>query len=332
MNKNGITISDVAEALNMSKTTVSRAISGKGRISEATREKVINYIKENNYIPNPMAKGLAQSKTYNICWATPGDAFGMELPFFRNCMQGIFNITSRENYDILICMIYENDISQLKRIVSNRKVDGVILGRTLSGDKGIEFLKKSEIPFVVIGSTDSDDVVQIDNDHVRACRELTSTLIMKGIKKISLVGSGSNHIVNVLRYNGFTEAFKEHKIPIPADMVFMDNRNTADVEKTVERAVKSGADCILCMDDWICSTALFKLIRDEIAIPEEIKIASFYNSPLLEEHPTGITSLQYNPVELGSVAGDTLFKIIKGIPVENKIILGYDILLKASTL
>lgn len=332
MNKNGITISDVAEALNMSKTTVSRAISGKGRISEATREKVMNYIKENNYIPNPMAKGLAQSKTYNICWATPGDALGMELPFFRNCMQGILNSASQEDYDILICLIYENDISQLKRVVSNRKADGVILGRTLEGDKGIEFLKKSEIPFVVIGSTDSDDVVQIDNDHVRACRELTSTLIMKGMKKISLVGSGSNHIVNVLRYNGFTEAFKEHKIPIPADMVFWDNKNNADVVKSVERAVKSGADCILCMDDWICSTALFKLIRDKIAIPEEIKIASFYNSPLLEEHPTGITSLQYNPVELGSVAGDTLFKIIKGIPVENKIILGYDILLKASTL
>lgn len=332
MNKNGITISDVAEALDMSKTTVSRAISGKGRISEATREKVMKYIKENNYIPNPMAKGLAQSKTYNICWATPGDALGMELPFFQNCMQGILNITSRENYDILQCMIYENDISQLKRIVANRKADGVILGRTLIGDKGIEFLKENEIPFVVIGSTDSDDVVQVDNDHVRACRELTSTLIMKGIKKFSLIGSGSNHIVNVLRYNGFTEALKENKIPIPVNLIFMDNKNNADVEKAVERAVKSDAECILCMDDWICSTALFKLIRDKIAVPEKIKIASFYNSPLLSEHPTSVTSLQYNPFELGSVAGDTLFKIIKGKPVENKIILGYEVILKASTL
>ena len=65
MSKN-ITISDVAEALGVSKTTVSRAISGKGRIGEATRQRVMEYITEHDYKPNVIAKGLAQSKTYNI--------------------------------------------------------------------------------------------------------------------------------------------------------------------------------------------------------------------------------------------------------------------------
>ena len=65
-NKN-ITIADVAEALGVSKTTVSRAISGKGRIGEATRERVRAYIEEHDYQPNVIAKGLAQSKTFNIC-------------------------------------------------------------------------------------------------------------------------------------------------------------------------------------------------------------------------------------------------------------------------
>ena len=71
--KNNITIGDVADALGISKTTVSRAISGKGRIGEATRQRVLDYIRENNYKPNPMAKGLADQKTYNICWVVPGD-------------------------------------------------------------------------------------------------------------------------------------------------------------------------------------------------------------------------------------------------------------------
>ena len=62
-----ITIADVAEALGVSKTTVSRAISGKGRIGRETRERVLAYIEEHDYKPNVIAKGLAQSKTYNIC-------------------------------------------------------------------------------------------------------------------------------------------------------------------------------------------------------------------------------------------------------------------------
>ena len=69
-NKN-ITIADVAEALGVSKTTVSRAISGKGRIGEATRERVLAYIEEHDYQPNVIAKGLAQSKTFNICVIMP---------------------------------------------------------------------------------------------------------------------------------------------------------------------------------------------------------------------------------------------------------------------
>ena len=71
-----ITIADVAEALGVSKTTVSRAISGKGRIGRETRERVLAYIEEHDYKPNVIAKGLAQSKTYNICVVMP---FGVHL-------------------------------------------------------------------------------------------------------------------------------------------------------------------------------------------------------------------------------------------------------------
>ena len=69
---NNITISDVAEALGVSKTTVSRAISGKGRIGAATRKRVLEYIQEHDYKPNVIARGLAQSKTFNICVVMPG--------------------------------------------------------------------------------------------------------------------------------------------------------------------------------------------------------------------------------------------------------------------
>ena len=100
-----ITISDVAEALNISKTTVSRAISGKGRIGEETRKKVLDYIETHNYKPSPLAKGLAQSKTYNIGWVMPGDSEVTDLPFFQRCMIGISEAVAYQDYDILLIMV-----------------------------------------------------------------------------------------------------------------------------------------------------------------------------------------------------------------------------------
>ena len=79
MDNKKLTIDDIARELQISKTTVSRAISGKGRIGQETRDKVLRYIKENNYKPSAIARGLAQSKTFNISLVMPGDSSQIRL-------------------------------------------------------------------------------------------------------------------------------------------------------------------------------------------------------------------------------------------------------------
>ena len=150
---NVITISDVAEALGVSKTTVSRAISGKGRIGEATRQKVLAYIEEHDYKPNVIARGLAQSKTFNLCVVMPEDYALVDLPFFQEVITGIQEIAGMNEYDILLCICQENDITGLERVVRNRKVDGIVLLRTFLKDPQIELLLEKKIPFVTTGST-----------------------------------------------------------------------------------------------------------------------------------------------------------------------------------
>ena len=120
---NVITISDVAEALGVSKTTVSRAISGKGRIGEATRQKVLAYIEEHDYKPNVIARGLAQSKTFNLCVVMPEDYALVDLPFFQEVITGIQEIAGMNEYDILLCICQENDIW---RIISCANDFGVL--------------------------------------------------------------------------------------------------------------------------------------------------------------------------------------------------------------
>ena len=257
--KKNITIADVAEALGVSKTTVSRAISGKGRIGQETRDRVLKYIEEHDYKPNVIAKGLAQSKTYNLCVVMPGDYDVVDLTFFQECLFGIQEIAGIMEYDILLSICKNNDISSLERIISNRKVDGVILMRTFVEDRQIEYLQEKKVPFVTIGSSNYTGVIQIDHNHKSACKELTSIILMKGMKRIALIGGDENHVVTQSRLRGFREAYEKMGEVIDPTMLFLNLDNHVVIDKIVEEVLERKAECILCMDDAVCSRVLKKL-------------------------------------------------------------------------
>lgn len=326
-----ITIADVAEALGVSKTTVSRAISGKGRIGKETRNRVLAYIEEHNYKPNVIAKGLAQSKTYNLCVVMPGEYDVVDLTFFQECLFGIQEIAGIMEYDILLSICQTNDISSLERIIANRKVDGAILMRTFVEDAQIEFLQKKNVPFVTIGSSTYPHVVQIDHNHKSACKELTSIILMKNLKKIALIGGDETHVVTQSRLRGFREAYAKMGEEIDESLLFLNLDNHILVDKAVKEALERKVDCILCMDDAVCSRVLKMLREQQIKVPQEVKIASFYNSTILENSVPSITSLSFDAKELGMVACRTLLDLIEGIEVKERTLLSYEVVLKEST-
>ncbi len=331
---NKITINDIAEALGVSKTTVSRAISGKGRIGSETRTRVLNYINEHNYSPNTVAKGLAQSKTYNIGFVIPGNYKIIDVPFFQKCMFSIGETASELDYDVIVASINGNDISHLERLINNHKVDGIILGRTVENDPSIKFLKEKTIPFVTLGTTEIPNVVQIDNDHYSACVELTSLLLLKGISNLGLIGGSKNHIVNHKRYDGFVAAHEKLEREVNYENIFLDVNNMAGIERAVDDMLSNGVRCIVCMDDAICNYVLNKLFRENVLIPQDIKVASFYDSSIMEiNNPAGtaITSIKFNISEMGAIACRTLINLIDGNPVKPVNLLGYNIILKSST-
>lgn len=330
MEKN-ITITDVAEALGVSKTTVSRAISGKGRIGEETRQRVLAYIEEHNYTPNVIARGLAQSKTFNLCVVMPGNYALVDLPFFQEAIMGIQEVAGMMGYDILLCICQENDISGLERIVLNRKVDGVILLRTFVKDAQIELLSDKKIPFVAAGSTTYRNVVQVDNDHESACRELTSYILMRQMKRVALLGGNEHFVVNQSRLRGFTDAFRQMGREVDADLLFMNLESRTFIDRAVDEAMDKGTDCLLCMDDAICSQVLRKLRQDKKKVPRDVRVASFYNSSVLENSIPSITSLAFDAKELGIVACRNLLAQIEGEEVQERTLLSYEVVLKEST-
>lgn len=329
-----LTINDIADELGVSKTTVSRAISGKGRIGEETRNRVLQYIEEHNYTPNVIAKGLAKSRTYNIGLVIPGDYNIAELPFFQKCMLGISKIASSMDYDVLVSIVTADDISRLRRIVVNHKVDGFILTRTLVKDVPAEYLKETGIPFVAIGSTEDASVVWIDNDHQKACEELTDRLIAQGMERIALIGGSRNHMVNRYRVQGFLDACQrldEKAASGCGNSVFSDVEDMETVEKIIEKLLRENIQCIISTDDYLCSCVLNILQQKKIRVPEQVKVASFYDSSFLESYTPSVTSIQFDIEELGKMTCKTLLTMIDGQAVPGQPLIGYQISMREST-
>ncbi|WP_026665240.1 LacI family DNA-binding transcriptional regulator [Butyrivibrio sp. FC2001] len=326
-----ITIEDVADALGVSKTTVSRAISGKGRIGEVTRRRVLEFIEQNNYKPNVVAKGLAQRRTFNIAVVWPGDYSLVDLPFFQRCLVGMSEVTSGYSYDIIISVVTGDEISNLKRIIDNHKVDGVILTRTLIDDKPAEYLQRTGIPFVAIGTSIDESIVTVDNDHFDACRELTSILIGKGQGKLALIGGSQNHMITRTRYEGFAHAYEQAGKKLDESLIFLNQGNEQKLTEIVKHLAEKKIDGVICMDDQLAGYVMSICRASGIRIPEDLRLASFYNSNILENAIVPVTSLNFDDRNLGAVATRMLMQLIDGERVGSKKLKNYEVIMKEST-
>lgn len=323
-----LTIDDIAEALGVSKTTVSRAISGKGRISQATTERIRAYINEHNYKPNVYAQGLAMQKTSNIGVIWPGDFDAGELPFFQKCLLGINQAAAQNHYDLLVSIFEGSDISGIRRIVENRKADGMILTRTLMEDLPARYLKESGIPFVAIGSSMDPDVICVDNANEKACCDLTERMLQSGVTRLALIGGPCDHVISGTRLRGFEKGHAKSGIKPDEKLIHMGVWDMADVETAFLDVLEEGADALICMDDGIAEKVLTICYSRGIQIPKTIRLASFYDSSFLANAFPAVTAIRFDDAALGKTAADTLIRLLSGERVHSRMLENYRIILR----
>lgn len=325
-----ITIQEIAELLKLSPTTVSRAISGKGRVSRETQNKVFDFLEQNQYTPNVIKNSEKRSK--NICVLLPGEEGHAQLPYFQDILLSIYDSFSAWNYGVLIAKTTSLDIQALKALVEQHKVDGVVLTRTIEGDLAVNYLKKQKIPFVVIGSWPESDVLQVDFDQEGGCRDLASVLLRMNIKKIACICGDEGHIVTQSRLKGIRAAYHEAGAFMEKKLFYTGAVYPSIVEKDVIELLSEKVECILCLDDNICMGVLNALHKNEIKIPQEVKVASCYGGRMLGGCYPPVTCLEFNVKEMGAVASKKLLDAINKNADCNKLVLGYNVLIKDSTM
>ena len=327
--RENITIDDIAKDLGVSKTTVSRAISGKGRISSATREKVQKYIKDHNYRPNAAAKALAENKTYNLAFVIPRSFISLDLPYVRQSMGAAAEEAAKQNYTLLLCLTTDDDPSLLNSILEYRKVDGVILSRTVEKDILVDILSAHKMPFSTIGtlppSLRGAAAVEADHDQIGGCRAFSKAFLENHPEKVAVFGNDLQYIVNQSRLAGLRLAMQDIGFP-PKNVIVQTGVDSAEkCAQLVDGLLAQGVTRFLAMDDEICMLIFTHLQKIQCS---DIALASLCDSDKVAA--AGISALSFNAAELGRTACAELLAHIQGRDYNRTPRLGYRIMLRNS--
>lgn len=331
MLKNRVNISKIARDLDISVSTVSRAISGKGRISEDTRQKIAEYLQEKQLVPNTREKRYTDISTNIIAVTVPEEEEFAYMPYFQRILFSVYDFFSIRGYQVLPIKISSENIENLKTAVEEHVMDGVIISRRVETVHEIDFLKECGVPFVVIGGIEDPDILQVEADDERASYDLTSALLHMGYYKMAVMCGKRKHPISQKRYKGIMDAHVKNYMVLNREYVFYDTDSKDIAELAVEKSLTENLDCILCMDDNICLNVLRILQKKEIAIPQRIRLASLHNSKMLSLWCPSITCVNYDVEALGKEAGRILYTYLTEQRKLPKTVIGYEIQMKEST-
>lgn len=209
----------LSEILNLSQTTVSRALNGYPEVSDATRERVDKAAKEHNYIPNTRARGLATGRTHAVGHVIPlSTQHEVVNPVFTDFIAGASEIYSRENYDMHLSVVQDTDEeTAYRKIAAKGSVDGVIVHGPIENDPRIKLLKSIGMPFVVHGRSNAEveqDYAWVDMNNKRAFERATKFLIDLGHQRIGLLNGLETMDFAMRRRAGYEAAIQAAALPL----------------------------------------------------------------------------------------------------------------------
>jgi len=170
-------------------------------------------------------------------------------------------------------------------------------------------------------------------DHVLTVNkeELVSLLLMKGLHRIALLGGSMLYTVNQSRLEGYKQAHDRACCKIDESLLFLELETDDLRMQAVSQALERKPDCILCMDDRLTLLAMNMLKQQGVRVPQDIRVASLYDSSALAESSPAITAVQFDAYALGRKATQQLLQTLKGREVETRVELGYQVSMREST-
>lgn len=309
--KKAVTLKDIADKTGFTINTVSRALKDKNDISKATKTLIRNASKELGYVGNSLA-GSLRSGTSKTIAVILGD---ISNPYFSTITKEIERKASSFGYCVLILNTEENDKLEREAIrsVLNKRVDGIILSPCQHSINNVDFLKKSNVPFVLLGRHFMDKSMNyVVCDDVNGGYMATQHLINKGHKKILLLNGPSFLSPARERYTGYRNALKDNGIPFRQQYVketsIIPGNNTNIIKQAINENLNFTG--ILAFSDLVAFETICVLQEMGIQIPGDISIVGFDNIQSNFKLPFLLTSIDTPKTEIAYSALSILTKNI----------------------
>jgi LacI family transcriptional regulator len=311
------TIKDIAKALGVSTSTVSRALRDSYEISSDTKKLVLECATRLNYKPNPIALSLKEKRSRTIGIIVCEIANN----FFSQVINGIESVAYNKDYNIIISQSkesFEREILEIQNMAA-RSVDGILISLSTETNNidHIRGLQDRGLPIVFFDRvTEEIKTHSVIVDNFKGTYDCTEHLIKNGYKKIAALTNSEFLSITSERLSGYKEALTQYKIPFHQKYVkhcFYGGMVFQEIEEAVNELLKlkDRPDAIICTSDKLTTGCLKTIKRRGLHIPNDIALAGFSNSDIAELTDPSLTVIRQPAEDIGRAATELLLQIIE---------------------
>jgi LacI family transcriptional regulator len=275
------TIRDVAKRLNLSITTVSRALDGYDDVAESTRQRVLETVREMGYIPNRAARQLRRQRTDTIGFILPASAPRFSDPFFSEFITGLGDEAVEHSYDLLISTALsgqEAEQQAYQRWAQSQKVDGFIINRLWESDWRVRFLASQRIPFMTLErSQDPEDYPSIQIEGKASIAALVNYLVETGFRRLAFIGGPSHLTIHADRYGGYQQGLAKNQIPFDPKLIAAADMTIAGGYQAAKRLlyIHDPPDAIVCINDETAFGVLYAAREAGRTVGADLAVTGF---------------------------------------------------------
>jgi LacI family transcriptional regulator len=305
------TLKQIAKELNVSVSTVSKALNDSPEISEQTKIKIKEYAKLKNYKPNVIGLNLKNRKTKTIGVIIPN----ILNSFFAKVFSGIEKLADEKGYNVITCISNESIVKEISvlEMLSNGTIDGFILSVSEEAQKSQDYSHFTQIindgtPIVMFDRiADGVDCDKVIVDDFNSALNSTQRLIDLGCKNISLFSSVDNLSVGKLRTSGYLQALKDNNIVVD-ERIILRTDSEEELANLISKIPKERAiDAIFALEESDTVAALKFGLKNGYTIPEELSIIGFADGILASRRLTpSVTTVSQHAPEIGERAAQLL--------------------------
>ena len=331
-----VNIKKLAEALNLSTSTVSRAFRDNSDINLATKERILAMAKQLNYQPNHYASNLREQKSKTIAVIVPELANN----YFSLAIQGIESVASAKGYHILVYATndqFEKEVSFIQHL-HNGRADGIIM--SVSGEANdhnyLNELAKRRLPLVFFDRVYEDiETPRVITNDYEASFSATEHLINQGCVKIAYLAVNKTLSIGKTRMQGYIDALKKHNITFSDELIIdCTNNYKENIDHLKSAFTELKPDGVFTSVERLAFATYYACYDLKLDVPNDIKVIGFSSleiSPLLNP---ALSTVTQPAADLGKTAAELLFKMLENpdqISPNTEVILKSEVMQRRST-